>query len=169
MQERLPLVSFDFRYVPHDVLQWEVSPFLNTYERVTFNAVLDPTVRVYKRFPQNFARKFAFKVAMKTQRAHVRRINYMVDNEDNMGAGDARMTIQWISLYADFLVKPMALPLFKYSKTGETKAKALSDLETMIHEDFVFSNFMTDEVREKIRRAMRVLETIVSEKSERNA
>jgi len=165
MNERLPLVSFDFRYIPHDVLQWELSLFLNTHERATFNAVLDPTERVHKKFPKNFARKFAFKIAMKTQRAHVRRINYMVENEDNMGAGDARMAVRWISLYADFLVKPMALPLFKYSKTGETKAKALSDLETMIHEDFVFYAYMTDEVREKIRRAMRVLGSIVTEKN----
>jgi hypothetical protein len=161
--QRAPLSRFDFRRMPYDVIQWEINSFLEPTERAAINTVLDWQERVYKPFPKNFARKFAVKVAMKTQRAHLCRINYMVTNEDVMGAGDARMAIQWIGLYADFLVKPAALPLFKYSRTGETKAKALSDLETMIHEDFVFSAFMTDEVREKIRHAMRVVEATVRE------
>lgn len=164
MCTRLPLEPFDFRRVPYDVLQWELNRFLTMTERATFNSVQEQPERIHNPFPKNFARKFAAKIALKAQRAHVRRINYMVDNEDNMGAGDARMTIKWIGLYADFLVKPMALPLFKYSKTGEMKVKALSDLETMIHEDFVFSNFMTDEVSGKIRHAMRVIGTIDSER-----
>jgi len=97
------------------------------------------------------------------QRAHVTRINYMVENEDNLGAGSVRMAVNWIGLYADFLVKPVALPLFNYRKTGEAKTKALSDLATMIDEDFVFSDQMTDEVRSKIRHAIRVIEAIVPE------
>ena len=161
--QRAPLNGFDFARMPYDVIQWEINSFLEPAERAAMNTVLDWQERVYKRFPENFARKFAVKVAMKTQRTHIKRINYMVENEDDLGAGDARMAIQWIGLYADFLVKPMALPLFKYSRTGETKAKTLSDLETMIHEDFVFYHFMTDEVRGKIRHAMRVVEATVRE------
>jgi hypothetical protein len=149
--------------MPYDVLQWEINRFLEPNDRASLNATMEWQERVYNRFPKGFAKKFAVKVAMNTQKSHVKRINYMVDNEDDLGAGCVRMAIQWIGLYADFLVKPMALPLFKYSKTGETKAKALSDLATMIDEDFVFSAFMTDEVRGKIRNAMSVLDAIVPE------
>lgn len=161
----LPLQPFDFTRIPYDVLQWELNKFLEPTDRANFNGAMQWQECIYKRFPKNFAQKFAAKVAMKVQRAHVTRINYMVDNEDDLGAGSVRMAINWIGLYADFLVKPVAQPLFKYSKTGETKTKALSDLATMIHEDFVFSNFMTDEVRSKIRHAIRVIEAIVSERS----
>lgn len=149
-----------FNFVPHDVLQHVVSPFLDSGDRANFNAVLEPTERVYKKFPKNFSVKFAVKIALLTQRCHMARINYMVENEDNLGAGSVRMAVKWIGLYADFLVKPMTLPLFKYSKTGVSKKKAMSDLSIMIADDFVFVAFMTDEVKQKIRHAMSVIQAI---------
>lgn len=159
----LPLQTFDFTRIPYDVLQWELNKFLEPTDRANFNGAMQWQECIYTRFPKGFAQKFAVKVAMKIQRNHVARINYMVENEDNLGAGSVRMAINWIGLYADFLVKPVAEPLFKYSKTGEAKTKALSDLAIMIDDDFVFSNEMTDEVRSKIRHAIRFVETIVPE------
>jgi len=149
-----------FNFVPHDVLQHVVSPFLNSGDRANFNAVLEPTERVHKKFPKNFPLKFAVKIALLTQRCHMARINYMVDNGDNIGAGSVRVAVRWIGLYADFLVKPMTLPLFKHSSNGLSKKKALSDLSIMISDDFVFVDFMTDEVKQKIRRAMSVIQAI---------
>ena len=154
--------SFDFRCVPHDVLQWELNRFLSVTDRAAFNTVMEQPERIYKRFPKDFAEKHAVRAALRHQRSHVAKINYMAENEDNLGRGEVMMAVDLIGKYADFLVKPIAAPLFKYRT--HTKEKALGDLATISGDDYVFSEYMTLEVKEKLLRAMRVIRSIPTEK-----
>jgi hypothetical protein len=154
--------SFDFTRVPYDVLQWELNRFLSVTDRASFNTVMQQPERIHKRFAKDFAEKHAVNVALRHQRSHVKKINYMAENEDVLGRQGVMQAVEIIGKYADFLVKPIAVPLFKYRT--HTKEKALKDLETISGDDYVFSEYMTTEVKEKLLHAMAVIGSIATEK-----
>jgi len=168
MNERLPLVSFDFRYVPHDVLQWELSPFLNTYERATFNAVLDPTERVHKRFPKDFAEKHAVRMAYEAQKNHVTLINYwLVLARDAPEESLTEYMIQAVyaaGRYADFFTKPVAAALFKYRSNKNNVSQVVRELTNVLSDDSIYADFMTHEIRTKILHAIAIVKSMVPEK-----
>ena len=166
--ERLPLVSFDFRYVPYDVLQWELSPFLNSGDRANFNAVLDPTERVHKRFPKDFAEKHAVRMAHEAQKNHVTLINYWVllarDAPEDSWTEYAIQGAYAAGKYADFFTKPVAAPLFKYRSNKNNVSQAVRELTNLMGDDTIQADFMTHEIRTKILRAIAIVKSMVPEK-----
>jgi hypothetical protein len=52
-----------FTALPQDMLQWEISRFLDPVSRADFNAVLKPDERVYKKLPKDYAIKHQIKLS----------------------------------------------------------------------------------------------------------
>jgi hypothetical protein len=51
-----------FDYVPLDILQFVLGPFLDQETMIAFNQVTDPRERIYRRFPKDYATKHHIRV-----------------------------------------------------------------------------------------------------------
>lgn len=148
-----------FNYVPYYVILKEISPFLDACDRAAFNAVLEPTERVYKKFPPGFAVQHALRIAYGAQRHYVYMINYLSDRMFLVFRPEyERAAITVISLYADFLMKPVAAPLFVYGNSAKAKAKAVSDMRKFLAEDYIFEDSISDVMRTKIHKVITYIE-----------
>ena len=149
-----------FICVPEDVIKWVIIPFLTIDDRLAFNAALEPTERVYKKLPKDFVSKHALRIAYTAQRHHAHMINYLAHRAaaSHYRKAYALATITEIKLYTDFLMKPVAAPLFIYGDSANAKAKAVSDISHFLS-DSIIESYMTDEVRDKIRKTIAYVES----------
>ena len=141
--------------MPHDVIQWVISPFLTADDRAAFNTVLEPTERIYKKFPVGFAIQHALRVAFAGQRRRATIINYLVERADNTAYKKAVVTE--LGLYADFFCKPVMSPVFIYRPTS--KMNAIAELTNLI-DDTAFYHYLTEEVHTKVIRAIAHIQSL---------
>jgi hypothetical protein len=142
-----------FNFIPHAVIQWEISSFLLAQERAEFNAVLEPTERVYKKLPLGFAEKHALRAAYSNQASHANHINLCTDNIDDDDSEKtreyARRGIEAIGRYASFFLKPASEPLFKY-RAQIYKTRAIKELADFLSAESIYEPFITQEVTAQI-------------------
>ena len=157
-----------FNFVAHDILQYVLNPFLEPIERAAFNTVLEPTERVFKRFPKDFAEKHAVKIAYAAQKRHADRINFWTESANNVPDDSwkqyAAHGVDAIGQYAEFFTKPVAAPLFKYRSERNHAARITSELTGALHKDSMYETFMIEEIRVKIYYAVGVINSLKSEK-----
>jgi hypothetical protein len=141
-----------FNFVPHDVTQWVLNPFLEPEDRANFNAVLEPTERVYKRLPTDFAIKHFVKTFATLQKAHVTRITEAMELCEEILVGNApndESPLGPLSRYVDFIVSPQAKLIFQHK--AKAKQSALNDLNLFLNEDECpFDRFMGMKLRIRI-------------------
>ena len=157
-----------FNYVPHDVTQWKIAPFLTAEERATFNSVLEQPERVYKKFPKDFAEKHAVKIAYAAQDRHAARINFFMtsarDAPEDSWTEYAIQGVNAMGKYVDFFTKPVAVALFKYRARKPNAKQAITELTNTLGDDTIYADFITEAFREKVLKAIDVIKSIVPEK-----
>jgi hypothetical protein len=145
-----------FICVPEDVIKWVIIPFLTIDDRLAFTAALEPTERIYKKFPVGFAIQHALRVAFASQRRRATIINYLVEIADNTAYKKAVVTE--LGLYADFFCKPVMAPVFIYRPTS--KVNAITELTNLIANDSAFYHYLTEEVHTKVIRAITHIQSL---------
>ena len=141
-----------FNFIPHDVTQHVMNPFLTAEDRANFNAVLEPTERVYKRLPSDFAIKHSVKAFASVQKAHVARINEAMDACYDLleqGIGRDSKPLRPLARYIDFIISPQAKLIFQHR--AKAKQSALNDLNLFLDEqECPFDRFMCMKMRVRI-------------------
>ena len=141
-----------FNFIPHDVTQHVMNPFLTAEDRANLNAVLEPTERVYKRLPSDFAIKHAVKAFASVQKAHVARITEAMDAcYDLLEQGIDRDSkpLRPLARYIDFIISPQAKLIFQHR--AKAKQSALNDLNLFLDEqECPFDRFMCMKMRVRI-------------------
>ena len=157
-----------FNFIPHDVTQHVLNPFLEPEDRANFNAVLEPTERVFKRLPPNFAEKHAIRIAYAAQKRHADRINFWTDRASNIPDDSwkkyAAHGVNAVGKYADFFTKPVAAALFKYRTEMNHADRVTTELMDHYSEESFYTIFMSDAIRTKIAYAINAINAIVPEK-----
>jgi hypothetical protein len=141
-----------FNFVPHDVTQYVINPFLTVEDRANFNAVLEPTERVYKRFPTDFAIKHSVKAFASAQKAHVTRITEAMDvcyDLLDQGIDSDSNPLGPLSRYLTFIISPQAKLIYQHK--AKAKQSALNDLNLFLDEQHCpFDRFMCMKMRVRI-------------------
>jgi hypothetical protein len=68
-----------FDYVPLDILQFVLGPFLDQETMIAFNQVTDPRERIYRRFPKDYAIKHHIRVLTLKWSTMLHKINRYYD------------------------------------------------------------------------------------------
>ena len=147
-----------FNFVPHDVTQWVLNPFLTAEDRANFNAVLEPTERIYKRLPVDFAIKHSVKTFASAQKAHVARITEAMDlcEELLQRGADSHTPLRPLARYVDFILSSQAKLIFQHK--AKAKQSALNDLNLFLDEnECPFDRFMCMKMRVRILDAIDVV------------
>lgn len=141
-----------FNFIPHDVTQYVMNPFLTAEDRANFNAVLEPTERVYMRLPSDFAIKHSVKSFATAQKAHVARITEAMDvcyDLLEQGIGRDSNPLRPLVRYVDFITSPQAKLIFQHR--AKAKQSALNDLNLFLDEqECPFDRFMCMKMRIRI-------------------
>lgn len=148
-----------FNFIPHDVTQYVLNPYLTAEDRCNFNAVLEPTERVFKPFPKDFAIKHSLKIFITAQRTRVPSItkaishfNYLVDLGQTKV--DKKM-IRNIRHYVDFASSLQAKLIYQYN--SKAKASALNDLNFFLDEQESVARFIGPKLKERIQDAISIV------------
>ena len=148
-----------FNYIPHDVTQWKITPFLTAEERATFNSVLEPTERVWQRLPDDFAIKHSLKTFIKAQRNHIACILQILD-QSNIIIRNPKLlkkAIQTIKHYVTFIGSLQARLIYQYK--DKAKKSACNDLTIFLDsEDFPYRLHITQEFRDQMYDALNFVE-----------
>ena len=149
-----------FNFVPHDVTQHVLNHFLEPEDRANFNAVLEPTERIFKRLPADFAIKHSIKTFASAQKAHVARITEAMDLcyellEQSIGQ-DFQSPLRPLTRYLDFITSTQAKLIFQHR--AKAKQSALNDLNLFLNEnECPFDRFMCMKMRFRILDAIDVV------------
>jgi hypothetical protein len=146
-----------FNFVPHDVTQYVMNPFLTAEDRANLNGVLEPTERVFKRLPKDFALKHSIKAFASVQKAHVARINEAMDLCYELEQGVVSQSpLGPLARYVVFILSPQAKLIFQHR--AKAKQSALNDLNLFLDEnECPFDRFMCMKMRVRILDAIDVV------------
>jgi hypothetical protein len=156
------MIMIDFSKIPYDVLQWVLNKFLTNIDRASLNTVLQWQERIYRRFSKGFAENHALHASLAAQNSIVSKMNHMAAHyELNRGTKRnylrARKACKFVGLYADFLIKPMAKPLFQFR--SKAKDSAISDLKVLISDEYIFDDYVSAALRKKVIKTIEILTT----------
>jgi len=137
-----------FNAVPHAVLQWVLSPFLEAEERGHLNAVLEPPERVSRQIGKDVAIVHFLRAIIAGQRIRATDIN---DLNAQPQSRDIKLAIGGaIDRYVAFMCRPLTAMLFQY-RAG-AKAGAIRELEMFLSDDYF--GLITSRRRYALREAM---------------
>jgi len=142
-----------FNFVAHDILQYVLNPFLTADDRFNLNAVLEPTERIFKRFPTDFAIKHSLKAFITTQKRCSIRSAEIIAQLDRITPD--KNTMKPLRHYVTFLTSLHAKLIFEYRM--EAKRGALRDLHFFLDEDSI-ATFIGPKLRQRILDAIDIVE-----------
>jgi len=141
-----------FNFVPHDVTQWKINSYLTATDRCNLNAVLEPTERIYTKFPTDFAIKHSLKTFLMAQRRQAARLsdamaacNRLIE-KDELKA-DVKI-LRVLTQYVSFCSSLQAMLIFQYC--GATKKGALHDLGLLVDIEGPTERFISPKLRDDI-------------------
>jgi len=147
-----------FNFVPHDVTQYVLNPYLTSEDRGNFNAVLEPTERIFKPFPKDFAIKHSLKTFLAAQRARSLTIHEAIRECDlavDMGKQVDKNTLRSIKRYVEFISSLQAKLIFEYK--SKAKQSALNDLNFFLDENECVARFISPKLKERIKDAISIV------------
>ena len=150
-----------FNFLPYDVTQWKISPFLEADERAAFNMVLEPTERVWRRLPRDFAIKHSLRTFITAQKRHVARIAYFMENSDIVIREDysRKMAMRAFKYYVSFISSLQARLIYEYK--DKAKKGAFNDLSIFMDDDFPYLQYVTQKFRDQMYEALSFVEESV--------
>jgi hypothetical protein len=147
-----------FNYIPYDVTQWKINPYLTSEDRGNFNAVLEPTERIYRPFPKDFVIKHSLKTFLASQRARSLTVHEAIRECDlaiDIGKQVDKNTLRSIRRYVQFISSLQAKLIYQYkSKAKET---ALNDLNFFLDENESVARFISPKLKERIKDAISIV------------
>jgi hypothetical protein len=120
-----------FSKLPQDMLQHEINRFLDPISRVSFNAVLKPEERVYKKFCADYSLKHEIKTLRRTYKIQLQRINEWLDDAEHTYSSSKSLSKRIVGLI-HWLAVPRHAILIMY-RAG-IKAKIMNLLEMFMEE-----------------------------------
>lgn len=151
-----------FNFIPNDVLTYVINPFLSGEDRFNFNAVLEPTERLAKKFPTDFAihhsiRTFApvqRKLSLALHRALDIFDKILYDRENFKIIDSERIDNALVALrrYCGFLNSVQATILMEYR--ANAKESALRDVEYFLSEECPAHSFIKPKFRRAIEKVL---------------
>ena len=148
-----------FNLVPHMITLKVINPFLTAEDRANFNAVLEPTERVYKKLPTDFAIKHGLRVFMAAQRRWVPSITEALSECNElviMGIKKAdKTTLRSIRHYVQFISSLQARLIFQYKV--QAKESSLNDLHLFLDEEESVACFNGPKLRQLIEDAISIV------------
>lgn len=121
-----------FNAVPHAVLQWVLSPFLEAEERGNLNAVLEPPERVSRQLGKDVVIVHVLCAIIAGQRSRATAIN---DLNEKPQSRDVQLAIgSAIDRYIAFTRRPLTAMLFQY-RAG-AKACIIRELEMFLTDNY---------------------------------
>lgn len=139
-----------FNFIPYDVTQWKINSFLEPVDRAAFNSVLEPTERVYRPFPTDFAIKHSLKTFITAQRNHMVLLRQIIV-DSNIILGDQKLlnkAMRIIRNYVAFIGSLQARLIYEYKEGA--KPSALRDLNHLLDEEFPYESYMSQTLRDQI-------------------
>ena len=135
-----------------------INPYLTSEDRSNFNAILEPTERVSKRFPKDFAIKHSLKTFLAAQRSRSLTIHAAIRECELAIRIDKQVdknTIRSIRRYVQFISSLQAKLIFQYKAT--TKESALNDLNFFLDENECVARFISPKLKERIKDAISIV------------
>ena len=120
-----------FSKLPQDMLQHEINRFLDPISRASFNAVLKPEERVYKKFCADYSLKHELKTLRQAYKMKLGKINAWLDGTEHTNSGALRLAKIIVS-FIHWLKEPRHTILIIYR--ANLKAKILAMLEMFMGE-----------------------------------
>jgi hypothetical protein len=154
-----------FTALPQDMLQWEISRFLNPLSRAEFNCVLQPDERVYKKLPADYALAHQIRTVHGAYQKLAMKVNVRMEmaGDDARGRKSAAFAVIYLRSFFAFFEDPMNALAVMYQ--NNLKASLLRSLATWGDDnDTDLYDFITedekDEIKENALKAISVIEAI---------
>jgi len=156
-----------FNFIPNDVLKYVINPFLSGEDRFNFNAVLEPTERLYKKFPTDFAIHHSIRTFAPMQRAHSRAVQKALSELEDISdrgvifekIGDDELkkkALLVLKRYVGFLNSVQATVLIEYR--ANAKDFAISDIEHFLSEECSAYPFIKPKFRATMEKVLENLQ-----------
>jgi hypothetical protein len=159
-----------FNFIPNDVLTHVINPFLSGEDRFNFNAVLEPTERLYKKFPTDFAIHHSIRTFAPMQRAHGRAVQNALRDFEHISerllfpgasaeAGDDELkkkALLVLKRYVGFLNSVQATVLIEYRPNA--KDCAISDMQHFLSEECSAYPFIKPKFRATMEKVLENLQ-----------
>ena len=148
-----------FNFVPQMVTLKVINPFLTAEDRANFNAVLEPTERIYKKLPTDFAIKHGLKTFLTVQKTRIPSVTEAMRECQEliiMGITKAdKTTLRSIRRYVQFISSLQARLIFQYK--ARAKQSALNDLHLFLNEEECVARFIGPKLRQHIEDAISIV------------
>jgi hypothetical protein len=134
-----------FTLLPQDMLQWEISRFLDPVSRADFNAVLKPDEHVYKKLPKDFAIKHDIEIKRAKYKSMMMRLNYymnLFDLDYETAKKRALIKAELLKNIWTFLRNPLNANIFAHS--NGLKEKMIGMVHEWMVEDVDFYDYLAD-------------------------
>ena len=111
-----------FTALPQDMLQHEISRFLDPLSRAEFNCVLKKDERIYNKLSADYALKHHIITVKKGYDDIVRKLNYNLESLGHDWAGqlNVQRAINNLNRFLNFFLKPMNLLVVSYQQNLRT-------------------------------------------------
>jgi hypothetical protein len=154
-----------FNYIPNDVLQHVLNPFLEGNDRANFNTILEPTERLSKKFPSDFAIHHSIITFMPSQRRHALEVRKSIDTLEHLLLYDfynptfyytKKKALKALRQYVIFLYSVQGTIIIQYRQ--EAKERALNDLNYFIGDECPLEPYIKPKLREAIQDVIESIE-----------
>lgn len=111
-----------FTALPQDMLQHEISRFLDPISRAEFNSVLKEDEHVYKKLPADYALRHHIITVKKGYEDIVRELNYNLQSlgHDLRGQLNVKRAINKLNRFFKFFINPMNMVVVFYQQNVRT-------------------------------------------------
>jgi len=159
-----------FTVLPQDTLQHEINLFLDPVSRASWNTILSPNERVYKKFPEDYALKVSLRVSMTKFKSILGKSKNALDKIEpglNIFVEDKikRVFVSLIIELFAFVSSPDNIHLIKYKKGFKEYLVSFCD-DWINHQDGQY--YYWDEVlcpwdKKKINEAASMAKAVIQE------
>jgi hypothetical protein len=151
-----------FTALPQDMLQHEISRFLDPISRAEFNVVLKNDERVYKKLAADYALKHHIITVKKGYEDIVRDLNYNLQSLGHDWAGhlNARRAVNKLNRLFKFFLKPMNLVVVSYQQ--KVRAMLIRTVKDWLEDQELYEFTTCQEKEELQNNALLALATLRS-------
>jgi hypothetical protein len=151
-----------FTRLPQDMLQHEISRFLDPISRAEFNCVLKDDERIYKKLDTDYALKHHIITVKKGYENIVSKLNYNLQSLGHDWAGqlNVRRAINKLKRFFNFFLKPMNLVVVSYQQN--VRAMLIRTVKDWLEDQELYEFTTCQEKEELQNNALLALATLRS-------
>ena len=153
-----------FTALPQDMLQWEISRFLNPMSRAEFNCVLQPDERIYKKLPADYALAHHVRMVHAAYNEIAKMVKctmWLIEQGGARRRRNVQRFTHYIRRLLTFFNKPMNHLAIMYQK--DLKEMLLRTWADWEDDDIEVFDFMTQADKEEIQENARIGISIIED------